>query len=442
MHFIKILLFIAIISINYSSYAFKSEEFWLKNGMQCVVIPNNKVPAISHIIFYKTGAIDEKAGKSGLAHFLEHLMFKSTKNHKTGEFSSLITQTGGENNAFTTNDYTGYYENIPKSELENIIKLEADRMQNLNFNEDEFNKEREVIIEEKRMRLDNNPEAILEKKMEVLLYKGHPYEKPTIGKLKDLRALSINDTKKWYDTYYKPNNAILIVSGDISAKELKPLAEKYYGSIKSGNIPTRINFKIPSLKDAQTVSYSSPLVGNDKLIRRYLAPSQNKKLSCSDCYALIVLSELLGSSQTSLLYDSLVRKQKLAVNIETSYYDLFLGPSSFAIEAVLADGINFKTFESALNAELNKFINNPIDEQDLARVKNTLTANLIYDHENLQSLAYIYGQAMIIGVGRKYVETWEDKIKNVTKEQVQNVAKNILQDKNNVTGYLIKADVK
>ncbi len=419
--------------------ATKAETFTLKNGMEAVVIPNTKMPVISHMVWYKIGAADEQLEKSGIAHFLEHLMFKATKKHKSGEFSKKVSKVGGNDNAFTDTDYTAYYQNIPKEALEMVMDLESDRMQNLIFDEKEVLKERDVILEERRSRIDNDPRALLKEQMKAALYLNHPYRKPLIGWYHEMAGLTVADAAAWHKNYYNPANAVLVVSGDITAKELKPLAEKYYGKIPSGKKAVRSNFVIEPLHiAARTVTVHDSKVQKEELVRYYLAPSMVYG-ETKYAHALALLSYLLGASDTSLMYQDMVVKNKKAVEVGSYYDDLRIGPSIFALRATPADGATLAELETMFDNNINKIIKNGVDAQDLVRAKKATVAAAIYAREDLKTLAQMYGASVALGLGTGYIENWELDINAVTAEQIQAAAKYIFDAKQSVTGYLLPA---
>lgn len=437
---VKTLLCLIFFYVSFSASCFsapKSDHFTLKNGMDVYVIPNTKAPAVSHTILYKAGAIDEDYGKAGVAHFLEHLMFKGTKTFQEGTFSSTVSRAGGDDNAFTTFDYTGYYENIPKDKLELVMQMEADRMQNLTLSKSIVAKEREVIMEERRSRVDNEPQSQLFEQMKAALYLNHPYGRPLIGWLHEMANLSLEDAQNWYHTYYKPNNAILVVSGDVTLNELKPLAEKYYGVIPPGNIPPRIHSQEPPHIAPRTVHLSDERVANKEFYRYYLAPSQVFG-ETKHAYALIVLANLVGAGQTSQLYRQLVLDKQLATSTSSYYDDVTLGPSLFIIHVVAAPDQPLQSIESQVDSILQSFVSNPVSEADLNRVKQNLIADTIYAQEDLKTVAYIYGQALATGLGTDYIEHWQDHIKEVTAQDVQDAARYVLNINSSVTGYLTK----
>jgi zinc protease len=415
--------------------SFGASSFTLDNGMQVVVIPNTKVPAVSHMVWYKTGAIDEPLGKSGIAHFLEHLMFKGTPRYGKGEFSKIVARSGGNDNAFTSYDYTAYFQNIARNKLELVMDMESDRMENLILDENEVLKERDVILEERSSRIDNQPESLLPEQMMVALYKNHPYGTPLIGWRHEMEALSLEDAKSWYDKYYAPNNAILIVSGDITEKELKPLAEKYYGKIKPKQTPKRIMVKEPNPISPINLSLADEKVALPQWKRYYLAPSQNTQ-NKEHAFPLTLLSYILGDSNTSRLYQDLVVEKQIAVSIGSSYDDLQLGESIFSINATPADKSSIEEVQKEIELQIQNIKENGVTEQELKRAKKALIADTIYAREDLKTLAYFYGQIMAVGVGMEYADNWEKNINNVTSKQIQLVANEVLKLEGSVTGVL------
>lgn len=429
------ILFLPLYSI--AADALKAETFILKNGMEVVLIKNNKMPVISHMVWYKIGAADEIPGRSGIAHFLEHLMFKATKKYKSGEFSKKIAKIGGNDNAFTDTDYTAYYQNIPKEYLELVMELESDRMQNLTFDEKEVLKERDVILEERRMRIDSSPRALLAEQMKAALFLNHPYQRPLIGWYHEMEGLTINDAREWYKNYYNPANAILVVSGDTNIEELKPLAEKYYGKIPSGKKATRQNFIQEPLHIApRTVKLADSKVTKEELSRYYIAPSRvygKKEYS----YAVALLSYLLGASETSMMYQDMVVKNKKAVEVASYYDDLSMGPAIFILRAIPTEGTTLAELESLLDENIARVIKNGVNKQDLERAKKAIITEAVYAKEDLKSLANAYGASIALGLGTSYVGNWESDINAVKAEDIQEAAKFVLDERNSVTGYLL-----
>ena len=436
----KLVIFILsffVITQGANAKGIEAEDFRLNNGMQVVVITNTKVPAVSHMVWYKAGSQDEEAGQSGIAHFLEHLMFKGTKKVGKGQFSKLIAKAGGNDNAFTSSDYTAYFQNIARGELELVMGLEADRMKNLIFDEEEVFKERDVILEERSSRIDNNPSAMMREQMKSVLYQNHPYGRPLIGWRHEMEKLSLADAKKWYNNYYAPNNAVLIVSGDITAEELKPLAEKYYGKINPKTVPVREFLQEPKHVAQRRLTFYDSKVSRPEWARYYKAPSQNTRLK-EHSYALIVLSHILGASNTSRLYQNLVVEDEIAASIGSYYDDLMLGPSIFAIYAVPAKEHSLADVESAIEKELVQIKEDGVSRSELKRAKNSLIAETIYAQEDLKSLAYVYGQAITTNAGIDYVKDWEKNIDAVTISDIKEAAKAVFQANSSVTGELRK----
>lgn len=430
-----ILLSFIVLPLQSRADSFGASHFTLNNGMQVVVIPNNKVPAVSHMVWYKTGAKDEPLGKSGIAHFLEHLMFKGTPRYGKGEFSKIVARAGGNDNAFTSQDYTAYFQNIARNKLELVMDMESDRMENLIIDENEVLKERDVILEERSARVDNEPASLLAEQMKAALYKNHPYGTPLIGWRHEMATLTHQDAKSWYDKYYAPNNAILIVSGDISEKELKPLAEKYYGKIKAKLTPERIKVSEPKPISPINLSFADEKVTRLQWSRYYLSPSQNTQ-NKEHTFPLTLLSYILGDSNTSRLYQDLVVEKQIAASIGSSYDDLQLGEAIFSISATPADKSSIEEVQKEIEMQIQNIKENGVTQQELKRAKNALIADTIYAREDLKTLAYFYGQIMAIGVGMEYADSWEKNINNVTSKQIQEAASEVLKLEGSVTGVL------
>ncbi|NBX03115.1 MAG: insulinase family protein [Alphaproteobacteria bacterium] len=302
------------------------EHFTLRNQLEVYVIPNHRIPAISHMMWYRIGAADDPQGKSGLAHYHEHMMFKATKKLKTGEYSDIIARHGGQQNAFTGYDATSYYVDIAKEKLPLVMDLEADRMRGLRPSDEDASKEKDVIIEERRMRTDNNPAALLSEQVNAALYRHHPYHLPVIGWRHEMETLTKNDALDFHEKYYHPNNAILIVSGDITAAELKPLAEKYYGNLKPAKIPTRRWNQEPPQLGARRITLHHENVKQPIFARSYATDSMGygKK---ENALPLFVLSQVLAGGRSSRLYQSLAVEQKIATAVDANYNPFAMGPA-------------------------------------------------------------------------------------------------------------------
>ncbi|MAZ35647.1 MAG: peptidase M16 [Thalassospira sp.] len=414
---------------------FSPQTMTLDNGMQVVLVENHRAPVVTHMVWYKVGSADETEGVSGIAHFLEHLMFKGTKDIAPGDFSKIVARNGGNDNAFTSWDYTGYFQNIARDRLEMVMKMEADRMQNLQLTDDVVLPERDVIIEERRSRIDNNPGALLGEQMRAALYMEHPYGRSIIGWLNEMETLGTDDALAFYHKWYAPNNAILVVAGDITMDQLKPLAEKYYGAIPAGDVATRHRVKEPTQHAPRKVTLSDPRVGQASMSRYYLAPSYNSD-NADQAAPLEVLSEILGSGTTSRFFRSLVVDQSIATSAGTFYDPVAVDLASFGLYAVPRDGVELADLEKAVDAEIAKVVENGVTEEELARAKQKLLDSAVFARDSLSATARTLGEALAVGLTVDQVESWPDRINAVTIEQVNSAAKSVFDDKRSVTGWL------
>lgn len=414
---------------------FSPQTMTLDNGMQVVLVENHRAPVVTHMVWYKVGSADETEGVSGIAHFLEHLMFKGTKDIAPGDFSKIVARNGGNDNAFTSWDYTGYFQNIARDRLEMVMKMEADRMQNLQLTDDVVLPERDVIIEERRSRIDNNPGALLGEQMRAALYMAHPYGRSIIGWLNEMETLGTDDALAFYHKWYAPNNAILVVAGDITMDQLKPLAEKYYGAIPAGDVATRHRVKEPTQHAPRKVTLTDPRVGQASMSRYYLAPSYNSE-NADQAAPLEVLSEILGSGTTSRFFRSLVVDQSIATSAGTFYDPVAVDLASFGLYAVPRDGVELADLEKAVDAEIAKVVENGVTEEELARAKQKLLDSAVFARDSLSAAARTLGEALAVGLTVDQVESWPDRINAVTIEQVNAASKSVFDDKRSVTGWL------
>ena len=410
-------------------------DFKLSNGMQVVLVPNHKVPAVSHMVWYKVGAADEIKGKTGLAHLFEHLMFKATKNMKSGEFSSEVAKAGGNDNAFTHYDYTGYYQNISREKLPMVMQKEADRMKNLILNDEQLETEKLVVLEERRSRIENNPLAVLAEEMNVNLFSGHEYGRAVIGSQEDVKSVTKEDAQVFYEKYYAPNNAVLVVVGDISLDELKPLAKEYYGGLGVSEIDKRnIAKKVNDIK-AKTITHQNERVKKAQWLRYYVAPQYSE--DCQQCYALTLLSFLLGESRTSVLYKNLVVEKEIATSVDASYDDLSIGPAIFSISATPATGVKVEALEKEIEALIEQVKQSDFLESDVERAKQLFSAQVIYAQEDFTTMANIFGVLYSVGLDGSYVQKWEENIRSVTPMQIKLVAQKVLNNEKAITGLLL-----
>jgi zinc protease len=413
--------------------------FALGNGMQVVVIPDHRTPVVTQMIWYKVGSADETPGKSGLAHFLEHLMFKGTAAHPAGEFSQTVLRIGGNENAFTSTDYTGYFQRVPREQLPRMMEFEADRMTGLVLKDENVLPERDVVLEEYNMRLANNPDARLSEQIMAALYLNHPYGRPVIGWRQEIEKLSREDALAFYKRFYAPNNATLVITGDVDANEIRPLAERTFGQIapQPAIPPRRMRPQEPVPAAPRTVTLSDPRVEQPAVRRYYLVPSATTA-AAGESPTLDVLAQLMGGGSNSYLYRALVIDRPLAISTDASYQGTALDDSQFTISASPKPGVEFAAVEQAIDGVISDVAQNAVRAEDLERVKTQLIAAAIYAQDNQASLARWYGAALTTGLSVDDVRSWPDRIRAVTAEQVRAAAQKWLDKKRSVTGYLIK----
>jgi zinc protease len=417
---------------------FEPETFTLSNGMQVVVVTNRRAPVVSHNVWYKVGSADSPLGKSGLAHFLEHLMFKGTKTLSPGEFSRVVARNGGNENAFTAPDYTGYFQTIARDRLELVMRMEADRMANLALDNEEVQRERSVVLEERSQRTDNDPGARLAEQLNAIQFYHHPYGLPVIGWRHEMETYDRADALDFYRTWYAPNNAVLIVAGDIDAAELRPLAEKYYGAVPARPVPERIRVQEPPQEAAREVVLSDPRVQQPSWLRSYLAPSFTAGAT-EHAYPLEVLAEILGGTSTSRLYRSLVIEQKLATSAGAYYRGTALDLATFRIYASPRPGVSLDQLEAAVEAELQRLVDEPITAEEVERATRRLVAEATYARDSLGSAVRSFGAALATGRTVEDVEAWPQRIAAVGADQVNAAAAYVFRPETSVTGRLVPA---
>jgi zinc protease len=408
----------------------------LKNGMKVVVVEDHRAPVVTHMVWYRVGAADEPRGVSGIAHFLEHLMFKSTDKIPNGEFSKIVSRLGGQDNAFTGHDVTAYFQRIAKNRLPTVMAMEADRMVNLRLEEKEVLTERNVILEERRSRTDNNPTAILDEQMNATLYLSHPYGIPVIGWEHEMAKLSPENAITFYKRFYAPNNAILVVTGDITPEELMPLAEETYGKVPANpQVTARTRPKEPPHLAARRVDLKDARAGRPSLHRYYLAPSY-ATAAPSEAEALDLLLKVLASGSTSRIYKKLVIDERLAASTGGWYSGAARDSGKIALYAVPVDGVGLDKLEAALDQVVAEVRTNGITEDELDRAKKAYLADFIYQSDNQASLARRYGWSLAVGRSVKDIEEWPDRISKVTLADTAKVASKYLDIRRSVTGTL------
>ena len=419
---------------------FNPETFTLDNGMQVVVVTNRRAPVVTHHVWYRIGSADSPPGKSGLAHFHEHLMFKATETLESGEFSQLVARNGGNDNAFTGPDYTGYFQTIAKDRLELVMRMEADRMTNLVLAEDEVERERDVVLEERNMRVDNDPSSRFAEQLNAAQFLHHPYRMPVIGWRHEIEDYSREDSLDFYRTWYAPNNAILLVAGDIDAAELKPLAERYYGVIPAREVPDRARVKEPPQLAAREIVMSDPRVSQPSLVRSYLAPSFNAG-DTDHAYPLDVLADILGGTSTSRLYRALVVEKKIATSAGAFYRGSALDLATFRLYASPRPDVTIEELEAAIEAELQRLKDEPITDEEVARATKRLVAEAVYARDSLSGAVRSFGIALTTGRSVEDVEAWPERIAAVTASDVNAAAAHVLRAETSVTGKLLPSDL-
>lgn len=431
---------LALLALTASAHArefIRPETFTLRNGLQVVVITDRRAPVVTHMLWYRVGAADEPRGSSGIAHFFEHLMFKGTRQIAPGEFSRTVARNGGEDNAFTNWDYTAYFERIARDRLELVMRMEADRMRNLQFSDETFASERDVIAEERRQRVDNNPGAVLGERMRAMLWPHHPYGTPVIGWLHEINALDRETALEFYRTWYAPNNAILVVAGDIDAAELRPLAERHYGRLRpTRNLPARTWVTDPPNVGPMRVTHSDAKVRQPSFSRLYRAISYGTDTG-RQAHALDVAIEILGGSETSRLYRALVEEQRIAVSAGASASSSGLGGGSVSVWATPVEGVTLEQVERAADAVIATYLRDGPTEAELTRARNLLTANAVYSRDSQESLANIYGASLAQGESIDDVVNWPADIEAVTRDDVAAIARQTLDINASVTGWLM-----
>jgi zinc protease len=413
-------------------------DFTLANGLELVVIPDHRAPVVTHMIWYKVGAADETPGKSGLAHFLEHLMFKGTAKNPTGKFSQVVARIGGQENAFTSQDYTGYYQRVPSDQLKTVMEFEADRMTGLQLTDDVVLPERNVILEEQNQRIGNNPRARLGEQIDAALYLNNPYGKPVIGWRHEMEELSRDDAIGFYRRFYAPNNAVVVIAGDVDPAKARALVEETYGKVpRHNNVPPRIRAQEPPPVAARSLTLADARAEIPTLQREYLVPSfaTSKR---GESMALEVLAHILGSGSNSRLYRGLVVDKQVAVAANAWYDASTLDLSKFAIGGSPRPGVTLTQLEAETDAIVVEVIAKGVTAEELERAKTRLIADAVYALDNQASMARWYGTALTTGASVNDVKNWPDRIRAVTAEQVQDAARQWLDKRRSVTGYLVK----
>jgi zinc protease len=413
-------------------------DFKLPNGLEVVVIPDHRTPVVTHMAWYKVGSADETPGKSGLAHFLEHLMFKGTAKNPAGRFSQWLATVGGQENAFTTQDYTGYFQRIAKEYLPQAMEFEADRMTGLVLTDENVLPERDVVLEEYNMRVGNSPEARIGEQVAAALYLNHPYGRPVIGWRQELEKLNREDALEFYRRFYTPNNAVVVVAGDVTAAEVKALAEKTYGAVaRVAEPPPRLRPREPVPVAVRQLTMADDRVAQPSVQRSYLVPSTTTAKS-GEAEALDILAHVLGSGETSRLYRVLVVDKRIAASASGWYLGTALDDTRFGVSASPLPGVTFATVEAAIDEVISDVAEHGVTAAEFERAKTRLIADTVYAEDNQATMARWYGGVLTSGGSVEKIATWTARLRAVTPEQVQNAARTWLDKRRSVTGYLVK----
>ena len=411
--------------------------FTLDNGMEVVVIGDHRAPVVTHMEWYKVGAADEPRGVSGIAHFLEHLLFKGTDEIPDGAFSKIIAANGGQDNAFTSYDYTGYFQKISADRLELVMRMEADRMVDLVITEEHIRTERDVILEERNSRTDVSPSALFQEQMRAALYLNHAYGVPVVGWRHEMEELSMEDALAFYDRYYAPDNAILVVAGDVTTDQVRALADKYYGPLPPSGRPPDPRPSEPPQLAPRRLKMSDPRVRQEFMMRHYLVPpyrSDDPKTAA----ALYVLSAVLGDGVASRFSQSLQLDRKMAIGSGASYSPRAKDMTEFTIYGVPVPGVGLDEIEAALDEILAEVIEQGPTPEELARIRRVTRASSIFAQDDIGGQARLYGGALVLGFTVEDVQNWQQVVDQITAEDVQAAAREYLRPERSVTGWLLQ----
>ncbi|SOC18764.1 zinc protease [Rhodobacter sp. JA431] len=411
-------------------------HFTLANGLEAVVIEDHRAPVVVQMVWYKAGSADEMRGKSGIAHYLEHLMFKGTDTMAAGELSKTVSANGGSDNAFTSYDYTAYYQRIAADRLELVMKMEADRMRHLRISPDDWQTERDVILEERAQRTDSDPSALLREQMRAAQFLNSPYGTPIIGWRQEMEALTRDDALAWYKRFYAPNNAVLVVAGDVTPEQVRSLAEEYYGPLApSADIPPRARPQEPPQRAERRMIYRDARIAQPYLMRSYLAPERDPG-DQKAAAALTILSEILGgNAATSVLGRKLLFETGDAIHASAGYDGMAIDKTTFSLAAMPAKDVSLPELEAALDKALQDFLAAGIDPAQFERIRTQIRASEVYEQDNTQALARRYGEALASGFTIADVQGWPAALMSVTPEEVMEAARTIFDPARAVTVY-------
>ena len=410
-------------------------ETTLKNGLRVIVKEDRRAPTVVQMVWYRIGSMDEVDGASGVAHVLEHMMFKGTPSVGPGEFNKLVAAAGGRDNAFTSRDYTAYFQQVPKEKLAEMMRLEADRMRHLNVDPKEFAQEIKVVMEERRMRTDDNPQARLFEQMNAVAFQAHPYRRPIIGWMNDLETMTAADAKAWYDTWYVPNNAFVVIVGDVDHKEVFTLAEKYFGALDSRALPVRKPQVEPAQEGTRRVNVKAP-AELPVLIMGYKAPVLRDIEKDVDPYALQMLAAILDGHDAARFNKKLVREDKVALSVNIDYDATARGPGMIYLSGTPSEGKTVADLETTLRAEIARIQKDGVSESELKRARAQLVASEVYKLDSMFGQAMEIGQVETAGLPYQKLERMLEKLQKVSAADVQAVAKKYFNDDTLTIGVL------
>jgi len=424
-----------------SAWAEEVTTYRLDNGMDVVVIEDHRAPVVTHMVWYRVGSADEPVGVSGVAHFLEHLLFKATDDLEAGEFSAVVAANGGSDNAFTNYDYTAYFQRIAADRLPLMMQMEADRMNDLILTPEDIETERQVIIEERNQRTESNPNALAREQIRAAQYLNHRYGVPIIGWMHEMEALDGDDTFAFYDLYYSPNNAILVVAGDVDPDEVLALAEQYYGVIPAeAQLPERVRPEEPPQRAERRMVFADQRVAQLYVTRSYLAQERDSGAQ-DEAAALLYLSEILGgSSFTSVLGEKLTFDQDIALYSGAGYGAMSLDATTFSVTVVPAVGVSLQEAEDAMDAALAEFMEEGVDAEQLERIRTQFRAGEIYARDDVAGLARRYGAALTQGLTVEDVQAWPEVLQAVTAEDIMAAAERVFDRNQSVTAWVVRQE--
>lgn len=402
-------------------------EHVLDNGLRIIVKPDRRAPVVVTMLWYKIGSVDEVNGATGVAHVLEHMMFKGTKTVPAGEFSKLIAAAGGRDNAFTGKDYTGYFQTLHKSQLPLALKLEADRMVNLVWSDEEFAKEIRVVMEERRWRTDDRPRSMVYERLMATALAAHPYRNPIIGWMSDLESMSIRDARDFYDEWYAPNNAVLVVVGDVAPREVFDLAQQHFGGIQRKALPPRKPQQEPTQLGIKRLTVKAP-AELPYVLMAYRVPALREPEKDWEPYALEMLANVLDGSAAARFPRTLVRAERLANSAGASYDGIGRGPAFFYLDGVPGPGRTAQELEQGLRRELRRIAEEGVVEEELARIKSQAIAARVYERDSMFFQARQIGVLETAGLPHGTLDLMLEKLRQVTPAQVQQVAQKYFGD--------------